>query len=46
MALNMLYIPALAADVERLFLSAGLTLTDRRNGMWIDLFEALECLES
>jgi hypothetical protein len=46
MALNMLSIPAMAADVERLFSSAGLTLTDRRNRMGIDLLEALECLKS
>lgn len=46
MALNMLSIPAMAADVERLFSSAGLTLTDRRNRMGINLLEALECLKS
>jgi hypothetical protein len=46
MALNMLSILAIAADVERLFSSAGLTLTDRRNRMGVDLLEALECLKS
>jgi hypothetical protein len=46
MALNMLSIPAMAADVKQLFSSAGLTLIDRRNRMGIDLLEALECLKS
>lgn len=46
MALNILSILAIAADVERLFSSAGLTLTDRRNRMGVDLLEALECLKS
>jgi hypothetical protein len=36
----------MAAEVERLFSSAGLALTDRRNRMGIDLLEALECLKS
>ena len=39
-------IPAMATDVERLFSNAGLTLTDRRNRMGINLLEALECLKS
>jgi len=42
----MLSILAIAADVERLFSSAGVTLTDRRNRMGVDLLEALECLKS
>jgi hypothetical protein len=44
MAFNMLSRPAMAADVERLFSSAG--FTDRRNRMGIDRLEALECLTS
>ena len=36
----------MSADVERLFWSAGLTLSDRRNRMGTKLFEALECLKS
>jgi hypothetical protein len=46
MALNILSIPAMSADVERLFSSAGLTLSDRRNRMGEALLEALECLKS
>lgn len=46
MALNILSIPAMSADVERLFSSAGLTLSDRRNRMGEELLEALECLKS
>jgi hypothetical protein len=46
MAINVLSIPAMSADVERLFSSAGLTLLDRRNRMGTELLEALECLKS
>jgi len=46
MALNILSIPAMSADVERLFSSTGLTLSDRRNRMGEGLLEALECLKS
>lgn len=42
----MLSILAIAADVERLFSSVGLTLTDRRNRMGVDLLEVLERLKS
>jgi hypothetical protein len=46
MALNILSIPAMSADVERLFSSAGLTLSDRGNRMEEGLSEALECSKS
>ena len=46
MAINMLSIPCMSADVERLFSSCGLTITDRRNRIRIELLEALECLKS
>ena len=46
MAINILSIPCMSADVERLFSSCGLTLEDRRNRIGIELLEALECLKS
>lgn len=46
MAINILSIPAMSADVERLFSSAGLTLSNRRNRMSTDMLEALESLKS
>jgi hypothetical protein len=46
MALNILSIPAMSADPERLFSSSKLTITDRRNRAGIELIEALECLKS
>ena len=46
MAINMLSIPAMSADSERLFSSCGLTLEDRRNRIGPVLLEALECLKS
>jgi hypothetical protein len=46
MALDMLSIPAMAADPERLFSSAGLTVTDRRNNLSIQSIEELECIKS
>jgi hypothetical protein len=46
MALNVLSIPAMAAEPECLFSSAGLTVTDRRNQLSIESIEALECIKS
>jgi hAT family C-terminal dimerisation region len=46
MALNILSVPAMSDEPERLFSSAGLTLTNRRNRAGIDLIEALEQLKS
>jgi hypothetical protein len=44
--LDIFSIPAMAADPERLFSSAGLTVTDRRNHLSIESIEALECIKS
>ena len=46
MALDLLSIPAMAADPERLFSSAKITITDRRNRLGIEVIEAVECLKS
>lgn len=46
MALDMLSIPAMAADPERLFSSAKLVISDLRNKLGIDIIEAFECLKS
>ena len=44
-ALNILSIPAMAADPERLFSSAALTVTDYRNHLLIESIEALKCIK-
>ena len=46
MALDILSIPAMAADPERLFSGAKISITDRRNRLGIQTIEALECLKS
>jgi hypothetical protein len=46
MALDILSIPAMSADPERLFSSAKLVLTDLRNRLGMDILEAFECLKS
>lgn len=46
MALDLLSIPAMSAEVERLFSSANITITDRRNRIGVDAVEAIECLKS
>ncbi|OWT42367.1 BED zinc finger domain-containing protein [Pochonia chlamydosporia 170] len=46
MAVDILSIPAMAAEPERLFSGAKITITDRRNRMGSDVVEALECLKS
>ena len=46
MALDILSIPAMSADPERLFSSAKLCLTDLRNKLGMDILEAFECLKS
>lgn len=38
--------PAMSAEVERLFSSYKITITDRRNRIGIDAVEAIECLKS
>jgi len=46
MAIDLLLILAMAADLERLFSSAGYMINNRRNGLKIDTIQALECLKS
>jgi hypothetical protein len=46
MAIDLLSIPAMSAEVERLFSSCKITITDRRNRIGIDTVEAIECLKS
>ncbi len=46
MALDMLSIPAMSADPERLFSSAKLLISDLRNKLGMDIIEAFECLKS
>jgi hypothetical protein len=46
MALNLLSIPAISAEPERLFLSCKITVTDRRNKLSVKVIKALECLRS
>ena len=46
MAINILLIPTISADPERLFLGAKITITDRRNRLGIKTIKALECLKS
>lgn len=46
MALDILSIPAMSAEPERLFSSAKITITDRRGRLGIESIEAIECLKS
>ena len=46
MALDILTIPAMSAAPERLFSSANITISDRRNRLHCDTTEAIECLKS
>lgn len=46
MALEILAVPAMSAEVERVFSSASLTITDRRNCLGEDTIEAIECQKS
>jgi hypothetical protein len=46
MALDILSVPAMFADPERLFSGAKITISDRRNRLGILTVEALECLKS
>jgi hypothetical protein len=45
-ALDILSIPSIAADANRLFSSAGYIINDRRNYLYINTIKALECLKS
>ena len=46
MALDLLAIPAMSSEVERVFSSTGLMITDRRNRLKEDIVEAVECMKS
>jgi hAT family C-terminal dimerisation region len=46
MALDMLCIPAMSAECERVFSSAKLLISDRRNRLKPDIIEACECLRA
>ena len=46
MALDMLCIPAMSAECERVFSSSKLMVTDRRNRLKDDIIEAGECLRA
>ena len=46
MALDLLSIPAMSAEPERLFSGAGITVTERRNRLNSESIKALECLKS
>jgi hypothetical protein len=46
MALDLLSIPAMSAEVERLFSSANITIIDCRNRIGVDAVEAIKCLKS
>ena len=46
MAFDMLSIPAMSAECERVFSSAKLLITDRRGRLKEDIIEASECLKS
>lgn len=45
-ALDILSIPAISAEPERLFSGAGITITDCRNKLGIESIQATECLKS
>jgi hypothetical protein len=46
MALDMLLIPAMSAEPERVFSGSKVTISDRRCRLGIQVIEALECLKS
>jgi hypothetical protein len=46
MALDILSIPAMSASIERLFSSANITVSDRRNRLTPDIIEMIESLKS
>ena len=46
MALDILSIPAMSASIERLFSSANITVSDRRNRLSPDTIEKIESLKS
>lgn len=46
MAIDILSIPAMSAEPERLFSGAKITITDRRSRLGIDSVQAIECCKS
>jgi hypothetical protein len=46
MTIDILSIPAMSAEPERLFSGSKLTVTDIRNKLGVDSIEATECLKS
>jgi hypothetical protein len=46
MALNILSIPAMSANLERIFSGAKITISNRRSKLSIATIQALECLKS
>ncbi len=46
MALDILSIPTMSTDPERLFSGAKITISDRRNRLRIVTIQAIECLKS
>jgi hypothetical protein len=46
MALDILSIPAMSASIERLFFSANMAVSDRRNRLTPDIIEMIESLKS
>jgi hypothetical protein len=46
MAIDILSIPAMSAEPERLFSGAKITITDRRNRPGIDSIQTIECCKS
>ena len=46
MALDILSIPSMSVELERLFSGVGITIIDRRNRLGIESIQAIECLKS
>ncbi len=46
MALDMLLIPAILAELKRIFLSVKVIIINQRASLGIELIEALKCLKS
>lgn len=46
MALDLLSIPAMSSEPERIFSLAGLMVTDRRNRLHTDIIQATQCIRS
>jgi hypothetical protein len=46
MALDILSIPSMSVELERLFSGVGITIIDYRNRLGIESIQAIECLKS